>query len=316
MLSILTDLFTRNVGLKLLSLAMAVLLWYMAVGRERGEVGMTVPLELINIPANMVVVNELPDGISLRLRGSLALTRQVAERRLRFSLDMSGARKGENRFTLQPDTLGLPGEMEVIRVAPNTVVVQLESLIIKTLNLMPVIKGEPVAGYIIEGITLEPQKLDVRGPESIMNRLEVLWTDPINVTTFSASTTVQTRPALPEPGLTVVKPTTIQARLKIGDKIISRDFKDLSVEALIAPDEVIGFELTPATVALTIRGPLNALTNLVPGEDLHVRVNLTGLDAGRHERMLIVTVPPSMEVVRVEPKFISVDIFEGIPKKE
>ena len=80
----LRGLITHNPGLKLLALIMAVILWFMAVGRERAEVGLNVPVEMVNFPKNMVVANQVPDGISVRIRGSVALTRQVQDRKPAF----------------------------------------------------------------------------------------------------------------------------------------------------------------------------------------------------------------------------------------
>ena len=302
------DALSRNIGLKLLALILAVLLWFMAVGRERAEVGLTVPLEMTNFPPDMVIANQVPDGISLRIRGSVTITRQVADRRLRFSLDLSGAVKGSNKFTLLPSMLDLPRGIEVMRLAPNTVTVELEKLVTKSLSLLPVIKGEPVSGYIIEDISLEPRVVEVRGPESVLDGMEILWTEAIDVTQLNKPVTVATQPALSDPTIHLVTPVEIKAGIKISEKIVTKSFDDVPILPMQPAGDLKNFRLTPSRVDLVVRGPINQVEKLVVGENPIVRVNLAGLEPGSHERLVMVELPGSLEVVKVEPKVVQIEI--------
>ena len=200
----LRDLLFRNFWVKLLSLFLAMVLWYMAVGRERAEIGLNIPLELVNFPPRTVIANQIPDAINVRIRGSVAQTRQVSDRNLRFSLDLGGAKIGPNSFNIQPDALGLPRGLEITRLAPAEITVALERVVTKKINLLPVIKGEPAAGYIIEDITLEPREVEVQGPESVLKPLEIIWTAPVDVTNLTKPGDAgnESRPAgpVPEPG--------------------------------------------------------------------------------------------------------------------
>ena len=52
----------------LLAVLLAVIMWYFVVGEERAEVGLTVPLVLINMPRDLIVVNNVPHGVPQALR--------------------------------------------------------------------------------------------------------------------------------------------------------------------------------------------------------------------------------------------------------
>lgn len=302
------NLFARNLGLKFVSLILAVVLWYMAVGRERAEVGINVPLELVNIPKDKVISNQVVDAVNIRVSGSVTLARQVTDRKLRFSLDLSGAIKGPNEFTLRVEQLALPRGLEVTRLAPAKVTVELEDLVVKNVSLLPVIMGEPPAGYIIDDITLEPKSVAVRGPESVVRNLDILWTEPVEVTRFKEPVTVKTRPALPQVSLSLVEPVEIKAQLGIIEKTIIQEFKDVPVDAFGEQAADIAFSLNPKTVDLVIKGPVNTMPDLMIGENLTARINLAGLAQGRHERMVIVSVPPKFEILKVEPRLIGIEI--------
>ena len=309
----LRDLATRHLGLKILALVMAVILWFLAVGRETGEIGLKVPLEMVNFPKDMLIANEIPDGISIRIRGSVALTRQVAERKLRFRLDLAGAKKGSNNFTIVPDALGLPRGLEVTHLSPSSITVELERLVTKKVGLLPVIQGEPEAGYVIDEIVLEPNEVEVRGPESQLLGLDRLWTEPIDVTKLTEPTTVVAKPVLPSVAVNLVRPTEIKTNLKISPKLTVRAFKNVKVEAV---NSAYQFELEPETVDLLIRGPVNAMTELVTGKGLRVVLDLAGFEPGRFKRKVVVRVPEMMEVLEIKPDQIWVKITKELSETE
>ena len=304
----LRDALTRNLGFKFLALVLAVALWFMAVGRERAEVGLTVPLEMKNFPPNLVVANQVPDGISVRIRGSVPLTRQVADRGLRFSIDLSDAKAGPNHFNLLPDALGLPRGLEVTRLTPSQVTVELEPVTLKRVNILPVIKGEPVAGYVIEDILLEPKSVAIRGPQSILEKIDIIWTEPIDVTMAAGSTTVPVKLAMPDVSVTLAEKVQVTARLEMREKIVTRAFSAVPVEGI---NTVQDYQISPETVELTVSGPLSTMTELASGKALHVRLNLADLGPGRYRRPVEVSVPPDMKVISVKPDQIQVKILEG-----
>gem|GEM_PF-293537 len=305
----LRELVTRHLGLKILALVMAVILWFMAVGKETGEIGLKVPLEMVNFPKNMIIANEIPDGIGIRIRGSVALTRQVAERKLRFSLDLAGAKKGSNNFTMVPDALGLPRGLEVTHLSPSSITVELERLITKKIGLLPVIQGEPEAGYMIDDIALEPNDVEVRGPETVLLGLDRLWTEPVDVTKLTGSITIVTKPAMPSVAVNLINPADIKVNLKISPKLTVRAFKNVKVETV---NSVYKFELDTETVDLMIRGPVNAMTELVTGKGLQVILDLAGFESGRFKRKVVVRVPEKMEVLEVKPDQIWVKISKEL----
>lgn len=298
-------LVTHNFGLKFLALVLAVGLWFTVVGRERGEVGLNVPLELVKIPKNLVVSNEVPDGVSVRLSGALALTRQVSNRNLRFSLDLSEAQIGANFFDIKAETLDLPRGLEVTRLTPNQINVELEALTEKNLGVLPVIKGSPAPGYMIDELTLVPNQVTVRGPESVLKKMEVVWTEPIDVTNLESSASVKTKPALTNLSLSLVGQDTVEARLKIGLKYATKPFQEVPITVIGAPGE---YKMDPEVVEVRLRGPVLNLTEVGVGKGLTVKVNLEGLGPGRSRVPVIVEVPPKIEVAGVEPRQVEVFI--------
>ena len=72
-------LLTENWTLKLLSLVFALILWMFIMGERRLEVGYRVPLELQNIPAELMIANEVPSLVDVRVSGPRTLLMKVSD---------------------------------------------------------------------------------------------------------------------------------------------------------------------------------------------------------------------------------------------
>ncbi|MBU2552561.1 MAG: hypothetical protein KKB20_29380 [Proteobacteria bacterium] len=306
----LRHVFTANPGLKLLALVLAVFLWFVAVGREEAEVSQPVPLEMINIPQNMVISNKVPAGINIRIRGAVAMIRQLANRKLRFSLDLGEAKKGPASFTLVPDDLDLPRGLEVTHLEPSVVTVELEPVITRTIRVLPVIKGEPRAGFVIEDISLEPRQIQVKGPENLVKSLDTVWTEPVDVTQLTGTSTLTTRPALPDVSLSIVGSPQIKAEIRMGEKIVTRTLDGISVQVINAASR---FDIKPDKVTLTLRGPLGAMSEVVAGRGLTVSLDAGGLGPGSVQRGVVVSVPGHIDVLKVVPDQVKITIHEEMP---
>ena len=109
----------KNLPYKLLALFLAILLWFIVVGEERAEVGLTIPLELINIPRDMIVANNLTQGIDIRVNGPRSLVRSLSTENLSKSLDLSNARAGTITFPISSEGIPLPRGVTITRIHPT-----------------------------------------------------------------------------------------------------------------------------------------------------------------------------------------------------
>ena len=176
---------------------------------------------------------------------------------------------------------------------------ELEKLVNKTLSLLPVIKGEAKAGFVIEDISLSPKQVVVRGPKSTLDTVDILWTEPVDVTELGATTTVDVRAAMPDVSMSLVDPVTIKATLVVTEKITSRVFKSVPVEITNAVRKVT---VKPETVDITVRGPINSMAQMAAGNGLYARVDVQGLAPGKHKYRVTAYAPGDIQVVEVSPR--------------
>jgi YbbR domain-containing protein len=171
----------KNPFFKLLALLLAVLLWFLVVGEERAEVGLTIPLELVNIPRNLVVVNNITQGIDIRVNGPRSLVRSLTARSLSKSLDLSNARSGTITFPISAEGIKLPRGVTITRIHPPQVVVVLQKLGQKKVAVQARLTGKLPPGFEIVSVRTKPEELEVAGPEEVMGGVETLFTKPIDL---------------------------------------------------------------------------------------------------------------------------------------
>jgi YbbR domain-containing protein len=88
---------------------------------------------------------------------------------------------GYHRLVLNADNIELPLGLEVVRITPSAIRLEMEERIEKQIAVEPKIAGKPPAGYQIEKIRVRPGSLRVSGPVSKLRDMLSLSTESITV---------------------------------------------------------------------------------------------------------------------------------------
>jgi len=175
-------LLLDNWGIKLLSLGLALALWFYVTSKGKTEMTLTVPLELRNIPQNMAVVGDVTGSLEVRVQGQERVLRDITTgKKLAGIADLSMTRVGENTVRISPDDIRRPSGVAVTHMSLSELKVKLEPLERKTVRLKAVLHGVPAAGYRIAKIAVSPPRITVEGPASVIRPLVDLETMPIDI---------------------------------------------------------------------------------------------------------------------------------------
>ena len=178
----LRNMLVENWGIKLVSLGLSLMLWFYVTSKGKTEMTLTVPLELRSIPQNMAVVGDVASSLEVRVQGQERVLRDITTgKKVVGILDLSLTKEGENVVRLSPDDITRPSEVAVTHMSLSEVKVKLEPLIRKTFRLKPVVHGAPASGYRLKSIVINPPKITVEGPSSVVKRLDSLQTMPIDI---------------------------------------------------------------------------------------------------------------------------------------
>jgi YbbR domain-containing protein len=171
----------KNLPYKILAVLLAVIMWYFVIGEERAEVGLTVPLELINIPSDLIVVNNVVHGIDIRVNGPGSLVRSLTAESLSKRLDLSNTKAGTVSFSISSEGIPLPRGVKITRINPTQVIVVLQKLMTQKISVKPRIVGKPAPGYEIASVQVNNPQVEIAGPEEVVKNLESLYTKPIEI---------------------------------------------------------------------------------------------------------------------------------------
>jgi YbbR domain-containing protein len=208
----------NNLRYKILAVLLAMVIWYFVVGEERAEVGLTVPLELINIPRHLIVVNNVTPAIDIRVNGPKSLVRALAMENLRKSLDLSRARRGTAVFSISPEGIPLPRGVKITRISPTQVTVVLQNLVTKNVNVKPRLLGKPASGFEVVGIEVNTNQVQIAGPEDVVDNLETLYTKPIEIEGLTASLKQRTSLDFRNHQISLVKEVPLEVQVTIKKK--------------------------------------------------------------------------------------------------
>lgn len=185
----------ENWGIKLTSLALALILWFNITSKGKMEIALTVPLELKNIPAGMAVVGDVPGYVEVRLQGQERVLRDIStDKEVSGALDLSLARNGENTVRVSPDDITRPSGITVTHLSPYEIKVRLEPILRRTVRLIPALHGVPARGYRVANTVVRPARIAIEGPAGVVKSLTALQTMPIDIE--GATNTITVEPKL------------------------------------------------------------------------------------------------------------------------
>ena len=139
----------RHLGLKLLSVGLAVLLWMAVSGEQTVERGLRVSLELQQFPPGLEIQGEPLSTVDVRVRGASGTLGRLSPGDVVAVMDLRAARVGHRLFHLTPEQVRAPFGVEVVQVTPPTVALMFEKSATRQVPVVPEVDGKPAPGYVV-----------------------------------------------------------------------------------------------------------------------------------------------------------------------
>jgi YbbR domain-containing protein len=194
------------------------MLWMAVANQASSEIGLEVPLEYRNIPAQLEITGDMTNTVQVRLRGSSNLIKDVTAKDVSTTIDLSKMGRGEKIVPLSPQNVQAPFGAEVIRVNPSSVRFNLERTVTKTVSVMPTIIGQPADGYEAGKISVNPATMDIEGPESRVNSMLSIATVGIRLDRKQSTIDQTADLELPDPQIRLQHPSPVNVRIEIHRK--------------------------------------------------------------------------------------------------
>ena len=173
----------NNWPVKILSIAIAVLLFYFYRLNTTEVNYISVPLEVL-INNNFIAAETYPTDVRISLRGNSESIFLINEKDITAYVDFSAKEKSGNyREPIKIKKRGnaLYADPLEIKLKPTEVQLKIEEKFVKNVPILPVIKGLSAENYEVISSSIIPDNITIEGPLSIVEKITLIRTEDINI---------------------------------------------------------------------------------------------------------------------------------------
>jgi YbbR domain-containing protein len=297
----------RDAGLRLISVLLAVSLWVFVNAGQHGSLeAFNVPISYRGLPPHLIITNPHPQSVRIEVSGPRTLLSLIDPSRLTLRLDLIGVTVGQVSLRVNPEAFNVPRQTSVVGVAPSQIVLDIDQMVTRDLPVHLALNGAPAAGYHVLMQEATPRTISVRGPSKEFARVEMVQSEPIDLTGATANLAEPVALVMPFANARI-DPAVVTANVTIGPIIEEREFRGMPIQ--VRGNEN-AFHVEPAHINLTLHGTQLALTKLNANELAYI--DATGLIPGTYNPPVQVTLPQGIEVVHQSATKVKLRIYSQI----
>ncbi len=268
-----------------------------------------VSVVLASVPEGVEVGTPQVDPAEVTVRGASSRVATVRSVIARISLDASALNVDRDMELVATDEQGNQVPSVVVEPARARVRISVaRQLATRTLVVVPQIVGEPAPGYRLEPVTVRPLTVTVSGEEAVITRMEIVATEPIDITGRENDLDTTVGLELPA-GVIAAGPSEVRITLRITPQNETRTYSVAVVPVGAHSD--LAYELAATQINITLAGPLSQLVALDEAQ-LVATLQVADLDVGRHEVPLIHLPPGGLELLAISPAEVVVNVTDRL----
>ena len=300
-----------NMGLGLLSLALAVSLWAFVTEEENPTrtdfFSGAIPVETVNVPEGLAVAALSDGAVSVRVSAPEDTWDDLTIEDFRAVADLSTAKARENTVTLRFESKRR--RVDVMEVFPPRVTVTLEPVTTKVVPVTVKLIGAPPLGYATVPGKTTPEQVEVTGAESLVALVEEAVAD-VNVQGVRVPLE-QVFTLVPRDGRggdiegVTLNPGTVEVVLPIVQREITQAYV---VTPMLRGTPSDGFNVTSISVEppfVVITGTIEALQSLTVVATDEVDVDGATSDVVRAAKLRL---PPGLTVAGSDTVTVRVSV--------
>jgi hypothetical protein len=252
----------KKIPLLIISIAFSVIIWGTISLSEEYYANVNVPLRVVGFPNGFSIGSEIPENITIKLRGigwklfAVNIGKDVA-----YNISVKGD-SGFIQIKLMDhltDNRWMLSELDIIDIVPNSLAFSIERRVKKKLPIVADLNLDYKVGYgLAKQVVLEPDSIVLDGPQSVVNSLTEIKTKEIKLSSLD-KLIIKNIGFIYLPGTSYgTKFVTVSLDVQ---RIVDKQFDDIDVEVLdVPPDrDVI---LLPNKISCDVRGGIEILGKL------------------------------------------------------
>lgn len=292
-MNILREFLFNNIGLKAISLLLALLLWLQVAGQQTVQRTLSLPVEFVNMPSQMEISNDYERQVDVVLRSRRG-TANFEDGSLTVKIDLRDAVPGaEKSFPLSDDNISdRPPGLEVVSISPSRIRLMVENTVRKSIEVVPELIGDPAEGFQVTKV--QAPRVTIIGPQSRIQEVTEAQTEPVGIAGLSSTLVRNVAVDIDDLALRL-EPASVDIVVTIEEE--RREVKVRRIPIDPVPEDV---EATLMTRRVEIVGTVPiSFTGELTTQDFKASVNVEALE-------------PRQESYELVPQITIVDQYAGI----
>ena len=291
-----------NASYKVLAVVLAVFVWFLA--RKSGEpiqMSFYAPVVFKNVSPEFQVTSDPPQvNIVVRTNSRDSFNPQE----IQAVLDLDKAQEGTLSYVLTENHILSPVEVEITRIHPSQITVRIEELIEKSFSIKSRYQGTPKKGYLLGDIKIVPDTLTMRGPRSVLEKMDHISAHEIELEGLNESATMRVELDLPGGNVQIIHQNVdfYTAEVTIISLPIKKRLDNVAVY-LRNVDYVS--VINPKTFNVFVEGPEYLIQEL-DRDDLFGEIDLSTYEPGNYPKVSPKVVTPEGITVLQQWPIVSV----------
>lgn len=291
----------KDIGLKIFSLAVALFLFLIANSQiNQSVLTRSVPIEIQNIPPNRMVI--LPKALqaTVTMKGPSILIKDSAVSSLRFIHALPSDVGNTYTLILREEELQLPAGIEIVAIQPDLIELILDRVVEKKVPVEVTRIGHISDNVRLEKVEVTPPDVTIRGPETELDSINIIETQPIDFREIEESVTL-TRNLRAPAIYAKASVKSVNVRIEVTNIEIEKRFTRVPVEIRSSGKNAL--RVNPAEVDVEISGPRRAVRNL-SSEDIVPFVRVAD-PVSRVVKKVEINLPANVKLVQIEPSSVT-----------
>ncbi len=291
--------------LRLISLVLAVTLWFYVLNSEPLIVEKRVPLVFIN-PTDLAINVEVPKTVRVKLKGSRVFVQDLDLSQDKLVVDLRQYPHKQETFavTFDPSMLRLPFGVEALDIQPPQIVLSMDREIKKIVPVRLRTVGELGKDLQLVEKEYSPKEFMIKGPYEVLKKTTLLNTAPVDLSSLlgkgemrlplegiDSRVTVEERRDIEfsytiRPNKANLTLNEIPIRFLTPHLNFKADFKEASVDVLVSEDR----------------------KNALRSKQIKVIAEVPDNATGKLRIKLRAEVPEGVNLLQIHPEFIKVSL--------
>ncbi|MBC77540.1 MAG: hypothetical protein CME64_16165 [Halobacteriovoraceae bacterium] len=295
----------RKHVLKGFSVFFAFFLWLYVLSSAQTKGEKIVKLEY-KAPVGYSVKNQPVGEITYAISGPRVFVRSIMSDDEKLVVDLKKIfEKNKTRYEINVAELGMtfPFGVELTRVEPSRLIVKLEKSLIKEVPVRKMIIGEVPSDHKMVGSSVEPKKILVEGPISLVRKLKYVETGPIELNGLTGDSSLKVPLQGPDERI-MLEQEFVEFKYTIHPTRANMILKNIPVKFLSSK---LIKEVDRRSVNLMVLAD-NKEKFKYGTKDINVIAEVPDNARGKVEIPLVAKLPPGLHLLEIQPSSISVEV--------